>query len=304
MASEAFRLFVSGVRDHAIFMLDTGGRVATWNEGAERMKGYRADEIIGRHFSIFYPPEDVERGKPAFALQLAADTGQFVDEAPRVRKDGTRFWANVVITAVRGLDGTLLGYGKLTRDVTQRRRAEEERLRLAAKEEALRVREEFLALAGHELRTPIAALQLQAELVLRLAEADRPQPLHHLAAGVRQMRHSAARLQRLVDAVLRMGRLSDPDAPLARQAVEVRAALARVIEDYRIDAEQSRCVVKLVDGVPATAVCDPGLLDILVGNLVSNAIKYGRGKPVTLSIENAQGVVRVAVRDEGIGIPP
>ena len=304
LASEAFRLFVSSVRDYAIFMLDPDGRVTTWNEGAERLKGYRAGEIIGQHFSIFYPPEDIERGKPGFALREAAETGRFSDEAPRVRKDGTRFWASVVITAVRSPDGALLGYGKVTRDVTQRRRAEEERLRLAAKEEGLRAREEFLAIAAHELRTPIAALQLQAELVVRLAESDPPQPVQHLVAGVRQVRHSAAKLQRLVDAVLRMGRLSAPDRRLGREPVDVRAMLSRVLEDFRVDAEQARCAVTLVEGVPTTCPCDAGLLEILLGNLISNALKYGRGKPVMITVEKLPAAVRIAVRDEGIGIAP
>jgi len=119
------RLLVQSVRDYAIFALDPNGVILSWNAGAERFKGYTADEIIGKHFSIFYPRELVEEGFPEFELRTAANTGRFEDEGWRIRKDGSRFWANVVITALRGKDGKLLGYAKVTRDLTERREAEE-----------------------------------------------------------------------------------------------------------------------------------------------------------------------------------
>src|SRR5205807_8151859 len=123
-SEDLFRLMVENVKDYAIFMLDAGGRVATWNAGAERIKGYSAKEIIGQHFSRFYPPEDVQARKPERELQVAAAEGQWAEEGWRVRKDGSRFWASVVMTALRDADGALLGFGKLTRDVTERRRVE------------------------------------------------------------------------------------------------------------------------------------------------------------------------------------
>jgi hypothetical protein len=123
---ERFRLLVESVRDYAIFMLDPEGIVLTWNAGAERFKGYRAEEIIGQHFSRFYPPEALARGLPQHELEVAKDTGVFEDEGWRLRKDGSRFWANVIITAVRNAAGQLLGFAKVTRDVTERRAHEEE----------------------------------------------------------------------------------------------------------------------------------------------------------------------------------
>ncbi|WP_290055850.1 PAS domain-containing sensor histidine kinase [Amycolatopsis solani] len=136
MDDDRFRLLVQGVLDYAIFMLDRQGRISSWNAGAERIKGYPAEEIIGQHFSVFYPPEDVAAGKPAWELEVAAAEGRLEDEGWRVRKDGTRFWANVVITALYDDRGLLKGFGKVTRDVTDRRAAEvalresEERFRL------------------------------------------------------------------------------------------------------------------------------------------------------------------------------
>jgi PAS domain S-box-containing protein len=119
-SEERFRLLVETVRDYAIFMLDPDGKVSSWNLGAERIKGYKPDEILGRHFSCFYPEEDVRRGKPQWELVIAAQEGRFEDEDWRVRKDGSRFWANVVITAVRDYSGKLLGFAKVTRDFTER----------------------------------------------------------------------------------------------------------------------------------------------------------------------------------------
>src|SRR5215470_3062498 len=131
-----FRLFIESVRDYAIFMLDPEGRVASWNAGAERIKQYRQEEIVGKHFSVFYPPEAVARRWPEHELEVAAREGRFEDEGWRVRKDGTRFWANVVITAVHDDSGRLRGFAKVTRDMTERKNAQEQSVRLAQQQAA------------------------------------------------------------------------------------------------------------------------------------------------------------------------
>ena len=132
-AEERLRLMIESVQDYAIFMLDREGRVATWNRGAEHIKGYTAQEIVGQHFSRFYPPEEISAGKPERELELATSTGRFEEEAWRIRKDGSRFWANVVISAIYAADGRVLGFAKVTRDLTARRLAEEQ-LRSSAAE--------------------------------------------------------------------------------------------------------------------------------------------------------------------------
>src|SRR5258706_12747021 len=122
---ELYRLVVDQTTDYAVFVLDIEGRILSWNLGAERIKGYRADEIIGRHFSIFYPREAVDRGWPAHELKVATTDGRFEDDGWRVRKDGSRFWANVVITALRDGTGKLVAFSKITRDLSERRLQEE-----------------------------------------------------------------------------------------------------------------------------------------------------------------------------------
>jgi PAS domain S-box-containing protein len=136
--SDQFRLLVASVRDYAIFLLDRDGNVVSWNPGAERIKGYSSDEIVGKHFSVFYPPAEARRGKPDYALRVAADEGRYEEEGWRVRKDGTPFWASVVITALRDEKRKLVGYAKVTRDLTERRRSEDEQLALLASEREAR----------------------------------------------------------------------------------------------------------------------------------------------------------------------
>ena len=167
--AELYRLLVASVRDYAIFALDANGKVLTWNVGARQLKGYEAHEIIGRHFSTFYPPTDIAAGKPQMELVAAAQQGRFEDEGWRVRKDGTRFWANVIITALRNERGEVVGYAKVTRDLTDRRAAEQQALRFAA-ESAARAAAES---RSHELDELNRALQDQAlELEAQTEEAQ------------------------------------------------------------------------------------------------------------------------------------
>jgi PAS domain S-box-containing protein len=172
-SEERFRLLVEGVRDYAIFMLDPTGRVATWNEGAERINGYRTKEIVGQHFSKFYPPEDVASKKPQRELEIASRTGKYEEEGWRVRKNGEMFWSSVLITALRNKAGELVGFGKVTRDLTERRAAEQRAIadaRKVAAEEAARYEAE---LREKELRDLADKLTAQArELAARTQEAE------------------------------------------------------------------------------------------------------------------------------------
>lgn len=167
---EVFRLLVESVKDYAIFLLDPEGRIATWNEGAERIKGYKPDEIIGKHFSVFYPREAQESRWPDRELEIAAREGRFADEGPRIRKDGSTFWANVVITALRGPDGELRGFSKVTRDLTERRTMEE-RTRQLNKELRGRVAELTESQRLVELRT--MELQRLSAQLLRVQDEER-----------------------------------------------------------------------------------------------------------------------------------
>jgi PAS domain S-box-containing protein len=181
---ERFRLLVDGTRDHAIFMLDTSGRVASWNPGAERITQYRANEIIGRHFSCFYPVEGIEAGKPEAGLQAAAAAGRYEEEGWRVRRDGSRYWANVVLTALRGDDGNLRGISKITRDVSERKRAEENARRLLEEEAARRAAEEHAAAIWEERERLRVTLQSIGDAVIATDSEGRVTLLNPVAEAL------------------------------------------------------------------------------------------------------------------------
>jgi PAS domain S-box-containing protein len=164
-SEERFRLLVDNIGDYAIYMLDPEGRVATWNSGAQRLKGYASHEIVGRSFSVFFPPEDIALGKPDHELEAARSHGRFEDEGWRTRKDGSRFWANAILTAVRDANGRLMGFAKITRDLTERREAEENERNLLRERTAREVAERG-ELALRESEERYRALSNRLEIVL------------------------------------------------------------------------------------------------------------------------------------------
>jgi len=503
-------LLVDSITDYAIFVLDPSGRVVSWNRGAERLKGYRAEEIIGRHFSVFYPRADRESGKPDRDLAVAERTGKLEDEGWRVRKDGTLFWASIVVVALRGPRGELRGYGKITRDLTERREAEQsardlaqqqaarsaaeaaqarleesegryrrlsERLErharylaeataamaesldyaatmghlarllipaladwcavavveggrlqdlavahvvpskaalvhelqrkyvlapddpyspayvvrtghsvhlpvlsgetlaastrdaelsnllralgprsaivvpirargatlgamslvyaesgrtydsedLALAEElgrragiaienaraygearaAIRLRDEFLSVAGHEFKTPLTALLLQIQsvhsaFVSGLVAADLPRWGDRVGKAVRQ----GQRLERLVNELLDVSRITSGRLTLEREEVDLAGLCTEVAERHAVELARSGSTVTIEPSGRTTGTWDRGRLDQVITNLLSNAIKYGQGKPITVTVAGGPRGVTLSVRDRGIGIRP
>ena len=301
---ELFRLLVSSVRDYAIFMLDETGHVASWNAGAERIKGYTADEIIGKHFSIFYTQPDLDTGKCELKLEVAARDGRCEDEGWRVRKDGTEFWANVVISAVRDSTGTLVGFSKVTRDLTERKRNEEERAARVAAERANRAKDEFLAMLGHELRNPLAPIVTALQL-LKLRGEMRSSREHQIIE--RQVKH----MMHLVDDLLDVSRIARGKVDLERHKIELHDLIAKAIEIASPLLEQRRHHLE-IDAPPDTIAVDgdEARLTQVFANLLTNAAKYtdpGGHIGVTIRVDGAgagAGEVCVEVRDDGIGIDP
>ncbi|HWK88588.1 MAG TPA: PAS domain S-box protein, partial [Longimicrobium sp.] len=273
-SEERFRLLVHSVKDYAIFMLDPGGHIASWNEGAQRIKGWTEQEILGRHFSTFYPPEEL--AKPAWELEEAIEHGRVEDEGWRLRKDGTRFWANVVITALRNPEGELLGFTKVTRDLTERRRAEAETLdaarRVAEAEAANQAKTEFLAAMSHELRTPLNAIGGYAEL---LAMGVRGPVTEEQRTDLEKIQRSQRHLLNIINDLLNFSRIEagrvDYDVrrvPL-RESVETVAGL---MESQAVGKGVHLVRDPCLDDVAVTA--DPVKLDQIIFNLCSNAVKF------------------------------
>jgi PAS domain S-box-containing protein len=303
----AFRLLVEAVEDYAIFLLAPDGRILTWNLGAQRIKGYTADEIIGQHFSRFYTPEDREAGRPATLLGWAAEYGRFEDEGWRVRKDGTRFWADVILTALRDETGQPYAFAKITRDLTERRAAEErerallvEREARSAAEEALHARDRFLSIASHELKTPAASLSLTVESLQRASAGGRLDG-ERLTAGLARLATATTRLGILVDELLDVSRLSAGRIEFRNEPTDLVALTRDVIDRFTAADEEPR--ISLLGSDEAWVSGDASRLDQVVTNLIDNAVKYSDGDaPVELEVAEADGGVTMAVRDRGFGL--
>ncbi len=316
-SEQQFRLLVEGVTEYAIFMLDTTGHIRSWNTGAQRIKGYTASEIIGRHFSIFYPPDDIADNKPARALDIAINEGRYAEEGWRVRKDGTLFWANVLITALFNGRGELQGFAKVTRDMTERKQAEEQREQLRRQEllllreqeararaEALNeLRHEFLTVVAHELRTPVTSLLGYAELLTRRIERGNATP-EKIQQPVRTVLEQGRRLERLTAMLLDVTRLEGDRMQLSLMPLDAVELLQRVLRGLYVLAEHHTLEVQPLDR-PVMILGDEMRLEQVFYNLLHNALKYSPpGSTITVSMHADEDSFKVAIIDQGVGIPP
>jgi PAS domain S-box-containing protein len=301
-----YRLMVESVRDYAIFMLDPNGYIASWNRGAERIKGYTSDEIIGRHFSVFYGPEDIANRKPEMELEVAAREGRFEDEGYRIRKDGTAFWANVVITALRDEDGSLVGYAKVTRDLTERRAGEQKAIadarRLASAETANVAKSEFLTAMSHELRTPLNAIGGYTDLLtLGLGGVLNTQQLEYLE----RIRRSQQHLMGIITDLLNFSRIEAGQINYDLVSIPVSNVFESAIALVEPQAlARSVALRRELDEQNLTVIGDRSKVDQIVLNLLSNAIKFTNGGgTITLSATFTDTTASILVTDTGRGIP-
>jgi PAS domain S-box-containing protein len=341
-SEQRFRLLIQGVKDYAIFMLHPDGTIATWNEGAHRIKGYTAEEIVGKHMSLFYPPDVVASGKAARELEIATREGVFEEEGERVRKDGSRFWASVLITAIRDDSGTLIGFAKVTRDLTERRAAQLKELddarRIASEETARRSAEDraeelntlaqrlreqaveleersleaqnanktksnFLAAMSHELRTPLNAIAGYTELLeLGISGPVTARQVDHLS----RIRVSQQHLLRIINDILNFSRIEAGRITYDIKHVpmnEVADTVATMIE--RQAEKRQITFVRDACATPPAAWADRAKVEQILLNLLSNALKFTpSGGTVTLGCRRGVDELLVDVCDTGSGIAP
>ncbi|QBY49981.1 PAS domain-containing hybrid sensor histidine kinase/response regulator [Cupriavidus oxalaticus] len=293
-SEETLRLLVEGVKDYAVFMLDPAGNIVSWNAGASYIKGYRRDEILGRHFSVFYPPDDIAAGKPARLLEKARRAGRVEDEGWRVRKDGSLFWANVTLTAVYDESRALRGFAKVTRDMSERRRHIE-------LERSSQRMSEFLATLSHELRNPLAPVH-SALAAMRLAPGDAALADRSLSLIERQVTH----LSRLVDDLLDIGRINSGRIELRTGPLEFNEVIALATEAARPSLEaKSQHVAVQAHAASIPMHADKTRLVQVMQNLILNASKFSPAQ-TTISIVTAvqKRTLLVQVIDQGRGIAP
>ena len=306
-SEERFRLMVESVKDYAIFRIDPRGYIESWNAGAASIKGYKAVEIVGKHFSIFYPQEDIDRDKPGFELTVAEEVGRFEDEGWRLRKDGSRFWANVIITALKDEEGILRGFVKVTRDLTDRKYAEEQRLKLAREqvaraeaEAANRAKDEFVATVSHELRTPLNAILGWARII-RNSKLDE----QGFSRALDTIERNAKLQVQLIDDLLDVSRIISGKLRLTVIPLELAPVIEAAIDAIRPAAEAKNIRLQaMLDSNTGLVSGDPDRLQQVVWNLLSNAVKFtDKGGRIQIRLEHFNSHVVTTVSDTGKGIP-
>jgi PAS domain S-box-containing protein len=308
-AERTFRLLVQGVTDYAIFMLDTEGKVTNWNAGAQRIKGYKPDEIVGEHFSRFYADEDVSAGVPKRALETAREAGRYEAEGWRVRKDGTRFWASVVLDAIRDDDGKLIGFAKITRDMSEKRETQE---RLEESREQLFRSQKMEALGqltgglAHDFNNLLTAILGACDLALRsLGDEDR---LKRMLDGIRSSAQRGAGITKQLLAFARAQQLEI-------KTIDLRAFLQDVTTLVRPSVRSNIDIVTEVSDHVWNIEADAGALELALLNLAFNArdaMKDGGTLKISAVNELLKGepeglrgeYVRLTVADTGEGMAP
>jgi PAS domain S-box-containing protein len=298
-----FRSMVSGVKDYAIFMLDPTGHVMTWNEGAQRIKGYKPEEIIGKHFSVFYTEEAKAIKHPQYELEIALKEGSYEEEGWRIRKDGSTFWASVVITPIYD-DNELLGFAKVTRDLTERRQGEQEREAANAElRNALEVKTRFLSTISHEVRTPMSGIIGMTEL---LSMQDFGPDSNEIVSSIFE---ASKRLLTLLNDLLDSARMESGKLSLEYRTYPIRAVLGdvRALVAPETTKKKLALIVQCDDDVPESVCGDEFRIRQVLLNLAFNAAKFTHTGSITVrcSIKERKGdifILRFSVEDTGIGI--
>lgn len=306
-----YKLLVENVQDYAIFLMDKNGYIQTWNKGAQKNKGWTADEIIGKHFSIFYTDKDIKSKKPERELIEARATGRTEDEDWRVRKDGSMFWANVVITALHDDTGELVGFAKVTRNLTERKQQEDNlretnALLLKQQEELTQLnksKDEFISLASHQLRTPATAIKQLLGLALEGFAGDIPTQLLPL---LQNSYDSNERQINIINSLLKVAQIDAGKVILRKEPTDANQFVTQIVNDYRNTTNERKQTLQLelaADSVTISA--DKQYLRMAIENIVDNASKYTlEGGTITVTILTQKDSIRLSITDTGVGIGP
>jgi PAS domain S-box-containing protein len=291
-SEEHIRQLVEGVTEYALIMLDKGGFVTSWNSGAERIKGYKASEIIGKHFSHFYPSEDIRTHKPWRHMSIAVQTGRVHEEAWRARNDGTLFWASTILTALHDADNRPTGFTLVSQDLTQRRHAE------SLADTAQRMHE-FIAMLAHELRNPLAPIRNAVALMGKKGLGD------PILESMRQtIDRQTVHLTRILEELLDVNRISRGEFSIAKESVDLNDVIMRAAETSRpsIDAQGHRLEISIPEE-PIFVLGDLVRLTQVVVNLLNNAAKYTpQGGQIWLRLDVRNNDVEIWIKDSGKGI--
>jgi PAS domain S-box-containing protein len=305
-SDQQFRLLVEQVADYAIFLLDSDGQVATWNAGAERIKGYTAQEIIGRPYATFFTEEDRDTCKPERLIEQARELGKVEDEGWRVRKDGSRFWADAVLTAVHDAEGHLRGFAKVTCDLTQRKQMEENLKSLLAREQAARAEAEcgreqlqqFLGVVAHDLRSPLTSILASAQLLGRHEKS--PEQLERTSALIANQAH---RMNEIVSYLFDAAVIGVGEFKVHPQPMDLVATVRQIVEAQQMTTTRHHLLLEAPLSLEGR--WDAERVEDALDNLIGNAIKYSpSGGEVYIRVELCDRQALVSVSDQGLGMLP
>jgi PAS domain S-box-containing protein len=299
--TQRFDLLAAGAVEYALFMTDLEGRLLCWNPGAERLFGYRTDEVIGQHFSRFFSPEDIISGRPEDELRSARDDGHSQSIRWQVRKDGSRFWCKVIITALLNEAKQVSGFARVMHDLTVNQQLEAEKGRADSLAEANRGKEEFMAMLSHELRNPLSPILNALSILQQMSTND---PVIEQAGGI--IERQVKQMVRLVDDLLDVNRITKGKLRLQTEPIDLRAVMNRAADSARPLLEARRHEFSLMlPTEPLWVEGDSGRLEQVALNLLNNAAKYtDAGGWVRLNVNREGDDAVFRVSDNGAGIPP
>jgi PAS domain S-box-containing protein len=297
-----FDLLVQHVRDYAIYMIDPQGLVMSWNQGAQFIKGYTAEEVIGKHFSLFYTDEEIQRGEPAFNLKKAAGDGHYECIGLRKRKDGSSFYADVVFTAMYDDKGQLSGFIKITKDITQQITIQEEMRRALDREKELNeMKSKFVTLASHEFKTPLSVILSSTSLIEKYAATGEES---HRLRHIQRIKSNVNNLKQLLNDFLSLEKLEEGVVQNNPKSTNLEKIAQDAILDMEGAWKNGQSIELNISGLPRPVNVDQHLLRNILSNLLSNAIKYSpEYSPIRLTLEFNEKTIHLIVTDTGIGIP-
>ncbi len=306
-----YKVLVENVQDYAIFLMDKDGYIQTWNKGAQKNKGYKTSEIIGKHFSTFYPQVDKDNKKPEKELEIALREGRVEDEGWRVRKDGSQFWANVVITTLYNDDNEHIGFAKVTRNLTERKKQEDvlrdANVELEKQQQELQLlntsKDEFISLASHQLRTPATAVKQLLGIMMEGMVGKLTPQQHDL---IRKAYDSNERQLAIVNSLLSVAQVDSNKVVLRKSWKDLDTLLDEVIDEQSESIIAKRQTIKVVPlDEPLEVYVDTQYFGMAIGNIIDNASKYTHFKgEIIVSAKKSGSNVTVSIKDNGVGVSP
>lgn len=303
--NEQYRAVFEGAKEYGISLLDPSGKIVRWSPGAEELTGYKAADVVGQSITAIYSQDDLTQKQLQYLLTRAEELGRYETEAWRTRKDGTRFWAEIVATSLREAGGELRGFLSIFRDHSKRRHIEQERAFLIKKlEEGIRGRDDFLVLASHELKTPMTSIGLQLQNIRRTAQQKDPSsdvylvPKRSLDTFYRQ----SSRLEKLIETMLDVARLHSGVLPVDFKSTPLSDMVQSVVNDYVEPFREAGCPLNVQIEPHIILECDAFRIEQAVTNLLANALRYGCVGTIEFELKKTDDHAILSVRDQGPGL--